>query len=171
MQVQTEYTSAMSRKYPEAVVVAIARDSLGKCNPITLGWCMPTSHVPPMLAISVGVTRYSLDVIRHAREFVISFPSSRMVDEVLYYGTTSGREIDKFGKSPLLTENASEIDCVIITDAVSNFECRLESEHPTGDHVIFVGRVVASHANEDPEVERLYKLEKALTLGGVAKLS
>jgi len=49
MQVQTEYTSAMSRKYPEAVVVAIARDSLGKCNPITLGWCMPTSHVPPML--------------------------------------------------------------------------------------------------------------------------
>lgn len=161
----------MSRKYPEAVVVAIARNSLGKYNPITLGWCMPTSHVPPMLAISVGLTRYSLDVIRYAREFVISFPSSRMVNEVVYYGTTSGREIDKLGQSPLLTQNASEIDCVIIADAVSNFECRLESEHPTGDHVIFVGRVVASHTNEDPEVERLYKLEKTVILGGVAKLS
>jgi hypothetical protein len=38
MQVKTEYTSAMSRKYPEAVVVAIARESPGKYNPFI---CVP----------------------------------------------------------------------------------------------------------------------------------
>jgi flavin reductase (DIM6/NTAB) family NADH-FMN oxidoreductase RutF len=34
---------------------------------------------------------------------------------------------------------------VILDDASANFECVLEGELITGDHVIFAGRVVASH--------------------------
>jgi flavin reductase (DIM6/NTAB) family NADH-FMN oxidoreductase RutF len=170
MQVQTDYIKAANRKYPEQVVITIAKDKHGKYNPITLGWSMITSHNPPMMAISVGKTRYSLEVIRYSKEFVLSFPSSGMVKQALFYGTKSGREIDKFAQCPLNTLPAIKVDSVILEDAVANFECKLESEHISGDHVIFVGKVIESHVNEDREVERLYTLETGYRMGGVKKI-
>ncbi|MFO7957715.1 MAG: flavin reductase family protein [Candidatus Brocadiia bacterium] len=170
MQVETDYSDAIVRKYPEQVVIALARDSEGKCNPITLGWTMITSHDPPMMAISVGLTRYSLRAIREAGEFVIAFPSAQMADEALFFGTHSGRDMDKLAERETPTEPASEIDCVLLGDAVANFECMLESELKTGDHVIFVGHVVAAHVNQDEGVERLYTLGPGYQMGGVSGL-
>ena len=59
MQVQKRYTEVINRKFPEAVVIAIAKDQKGKYNPITLGWTMITSHQPPMMAIAVNLNHYS----------------------------------------------------------------------------------------------------------------
>jgi len=158
MQVKTTYGKAVARKYPEQVVIAMAKDAQGKFNPITLGWTMITSGQPPMLAISVGLTRYSLAAIRQSREFVVCFPSSTMASDVLFFGTKSGRDVDKLAVQGTKTQPATEIDGVLLSDAVANFECKLESEFETGDHVLFVGRVVASHVNKDPTVRRLYNL-------------
>ena len=158
MQEAVPFSQAIARKYPEQVVLAIARDPQGKCNPIALGWTMITSGKPPMMAISVGLGRYSLEAIRHAGAFVISFPSASMEQEMLYYGSVSGRDHDKLAERPTPTQPATVIDGVILGDAVANFECVLEGELLTGDHVIFAGRIVAAHANSDPSVVRLYNL-------------
>ena len=171
MQISIDYGRAIRRKYPMPIVIAIAKDKTGKCNPITLGWWMSTSSNPPMMAISVGLPRYSLEVIRYAKEFVVSFPSNSMAQEALFCGTKSGRDLDKLAECGLDTQLAEKIDCVILSDAVANFECKLESEHLTGDHVIFVGRVVASHVNQDESVKRLYTLDVGYKMGSVGKLS
>ncbi|NLX13164.1 MAG: hypothetical protein GXY44_05845, partial [Phycisphaerales bacterium] len=71
MQVQTGFNDAKNRKYPEQVAIAIARDITGKYNPMTLCWITYTSHKPPMLAVSIGNTRYSLEGIRQSGEFVV----------------------------------------------------------------------------------------------------
>ena len=156
MQAQTSYALAVARKYPEQVVIAVAKDASGKCNPITLGWTMITSGEPPMMAISIGVGRHSLEAVRQSGAFVLSFPSVAMEEDTLYFGTYSGRDRDKLAERRTATKRASEIDCVLLSDAVANFECRVVDEMTTGDHVLFVGRVVAAHANQDPDVERLY---------------
>ena len=119
MQVKTSYGEAMRRKYPEQIAIAIARDLQGKYNPITLGWVMPTSHAPPMLAISVAFARHSYEAIRQAGEFVVTFPSSAMAEDALFYGTKSGRDMDKLAVCGTKTEPASEMDCVLFTDAVA----------------------------------------------------
>ena len=83
------------------------------------------------------------------------------------------RNADKLSQKGIATQPAQEIDCKILTDAVANFECVLVSEHETGDHVIFVGRVVCSHMNKDSDVKRLYTLErirKGFKMGGVRLL-
>ena len=85
MQVETTYEQAMGRKYPEQVVIAIAKDANGHYNPITLGWVMCTSFSPPMLAMSIGLQRHSLQAVRAAKEFVISFPSKEMADDADRY--------------------------------------------------------------------------------------
>jgi flavin reductase (DIM6/NTAB) family NADH-FMN oxidoreductase RutF len=166
MQVPTDFETAIARRYPEGVAIAIVKDRRGKYNPITLCWVMRTSHQPPMIAISVGIQRYSLEELRASREFVLSIPSTQMAELAAFFGSRSGREVDKLATSGAATQRATIIDGVLLADAVANFECRVEGELQTGDHVIFAGRVVASHMNADASVRGLYALGEE-RLGGV----
>ena len=167
MQSETLYNKAIGKKYPEQVVIVLAREKSGRVNPITLGWTMLTSHDPPMMAFSVGFRRYSLGVLREAQECVIAFPSELQAEETLLFGTKSGRDTDKMELSGVSTVPAKLVDCVLLEDAVANFECRLNGEFETGDHVIFAGEIVASHINADAP-GRLYTLGKGYKMGGLS---
>jgi flavin reductase (DIM6/NTAB) family NADH-FMN oxidoreductase RutF len=167
MQKKVKYEQAIKTKYPEQVVIAIAKDRAGKANPITLGWTMIASGEPPMMAIAVAKTHYSIEAITYSECFTIAFPSSEMAEAALFFGSKSGRNIDKFAEFECKTEPAKEIDSVLLSDAVANFECTLESQMVTGDHVIFVGKVVASHTNNEPK-KRLYTTGPGHKLGSVS---
>jgi len=103
MQVMTPFNEAIVKKYPEQVVIVLAKEKSGRVNPISISWTIPTSHVPPMMASSVGKTRYSLKVIREAGEFVIAYPSEKQERETLLFGTKSGRDTDKLALSGIST--------------------------------------------------------------------
>ena len=166
MQNKIDYEKAIKTKYPEQVVVAIARDENGKANPMAVGWTMITSGSPPMIAIALAHKRYTARAIRHSKCFTIAYPSADMMDDVLLFGTKSGRDIDKLEESGCAHRPAEEIDSVLLEDAVANFECVLEQETVTGDHVVFVGKVVASHINTEPK-KRLYAIGPGGKLGAV----
>jgi len=174
MQKQAEYSDAIKTKYPEQVVIAIAKDKNGKANPITLGWTMIVSGAPPMMAIAVAKTHYSIEAVTHSKCFTIAFPSSDMADAALFFGSKSGRDTDKFaefdaqhGQVHCKTEPAKSIDSVLLSDAVANFECTLESQIPAGDHIIFVGKLVSSHINTEPK-KRLYTTAPGHKLGSAS---
>ena len=80
MQKQVEYSDAVRTKYPEQLVIAIAKDKDGRANPVTLGWTMIASGKPPMMAIAVASKHYSVECINHSRCFTVVFPSSEMAD-------------------------------------------------------------------------------------------
>lgn len=164
MQKQVDYAEAIKTKYPEQVVIAIAKDRNGKANPITLGWTMIVSGNPPMMAIAVAKTHYSVEAITHSRCFTIAYPSSEMTEAALFFGSKSGRDIDKFAQFECETAPATEIDSLLLADAVANFECEFESQIPAGDHFIFVGKIVAAHTNEEPK-KRLYTTAPGHKLG------
>ena len=165
MQQQVDYSRAIASKYPEQIVIGIARDRHGKHNPITLGWTMIVSHEPPMMAVAIGKTRYSLETFRQAGEFVIAFPSEHQRDEAMLFGTKSGRDTDKLAEAGCPVLPASEIDSVLLADAVANFECKLAGELEAGDHVIFTGEVVCSHLNSKP-LNRLYTVAEGYKMAG-----
>ena len=167
MQKETEYSDAIKTKYPEQVVIAIAKDKNGKANPITLGWTMIVSGAPPMMAIAVAKTHYSIEAVTHSKCFTIAFPSSDMADAALFFGSKSGRDTDKFAEFDCKTEHAKSIDSLLLSDAVANFECTLESQMPAGDHIIFVGEVVSAHINTEPK-KRLYTTGTGHKLGSVS---
>lgn len=167
MQKQVEFQEAIKTKYPEQVVIAIAKDRQGRANPVTLGWTMIASGEPPMMAIAVAKRHYSIETIRHSRCFTISFPSSEMAEAALFFGSRSGREVDKFAEYACRHEPAKEVDSELLGDAVANFECTLESEMQAGDHIIFVGRIVASHINTEAK-KRLYTVGPGHKLGSVS---
>ena len=167
MQKQAEFGEAIKTKYPEQIVIAIAKDKTGRANPVTLGWTMIVSGAPPMMAIAVAKKHYSIETIRHSKCFTIAFPSSQMADAALFFGSKSGRDVDKFAEFDCKHEPAKAIDSVLLTDAVANFECTLESETEAGDHIIFVGQIVASHSNTEPK-KRLYTVGPGHKLGSAS---
>ena len=155
MQKQAEYEKAIKTKYPEPIVIVIAKDANGKANPMTAGWNTIVSGSPPMMAVAVVPKRHTAAAIGHSKCFTIAFPSTDMAEETLFFGTKSGRDIDKLEVTGCKTEPATKIDSVILSDATANFECELQTQIPTGDHILFVGKVVASHINTEP-TKRLY---------------
>jgi flavin reductase (DIM6/NTAB) family NADH-FMN oxidoreductase RutF len=174
MQKQVEYPEAIKTKYPEQVVIAIAKDRDGRPNPVTLGWTMIVSGKPPMMAIAVASKHYSIGTIRHSKCFTIAYPSSQMADAALFFGSRSGRDVDKLaefdaqhGQAHCQTAPAKEIDSVLLADAVANFECTLNSETEAGDHIIFVGEIVCSHVNTEPK-QRLYTVGPGHKLGSAS---
>jgi len=164
MQKRVEYSDAVKTKYPEQVVIAIAKDRQGRANPVTLGWTMIVSGNPPMMAIAVAKKHYSIEAITHSECFTIAFPSADMADAALFFGSKSGREIDKFAEFECETEPAKEIDSVLLAGAVANFECMLESQVPAGDHIVFIGQIVCSHMSTEPK-KRLYTVGPGHKLG------
>ena len=146
---------AFKRKYPEQIALAVSVDAAGRPDVITLGWVMPTSNVPPMVAISVGHTRYSHELIAKSGEFVLVFPSAAQAEACLICGTKSGRDTDKIAAAALRTAPAKVIRTPLIEGAVANFECRVTGRLVTGDHTIFAAEVLAAHV-DDAAGERVY---------------
>ena len=166
MQKQVEYSDAAKTKYPEQVVIVIAKDENGKANPVTLGWTMIASGNPPMMAIALAKKHYSIQAINHSQCFTISYPTSEMDKETLFFGSKSGRDADKLAECQCKTQPAEKIDSVLLSDAVANFECKLVSQTEAGDHIIFIGEIVCSHVNTESK-KRLYAIAPGHILGSV----
>ncbi len=164
MQKQVEFAEAVGTKYPEQVVIAIAKDKNGRANPVTLGWTMFASGNPLMMAIAVASGHYSVAALDHAKCFTLAYPSAEMAKDALFFGSHSGRDTDKFAESNCRTQPATQIDSVLLRDAVANFECMEESRVQAGDHIIYIGKVVAAHVNTEPR-QRLYTLAPGHKLG------
>lgn len=166
MQKQASFERAYKTKYPEQVVIVIAKDKACKANPITLGWTMIASYEPPLMAIGVYKGHYSVKCIRHSKCFTLVYPSADMAKAALFFGEHSGRDTDKFAEFPCKTAPAKKIDSLLLTDAVANFECRLVRQIPTGDHITFVGQIVCAHVNTKRK-KRLFSLGTGHKLGSV----
>lgn len=165
MQKEVPFAIALESRYPEQVAVAVVRDLQGHYNPITLGWVMPVSMQPPMLAMALGRNRYSAESLRQSREFVLAFPSEAQAEAAKYFGSHTGRDTHKLAMVRCETERAHKVDSRLLTEAVANFECKLVREVEAGDHLVFFGEVVACHVHANP-ASRLYTLIKSQHMGG-----
>lgn len=58
--------------YPLPAVMVSAADREGRANIITVAWAGTICTNPPMVSISVRPERYSYEMIRDTKEFVIN---------------------------------------------------------------------------------------------------
>ena len=157
MQILKPYGETRPAKYPEPVYIVIVKAPDGGFNPMSAAWVMQTSIEPTLLAVSVGYQRHTYELLRKQKEFVISIPSEQMAAEVDFFGSNSGRDMDKLKALGTATQPTAVIDGVLLSEASANYECRLIGSQKTGDHMIFTGEVVASHIHEK-QLPRLYVL-------------
>lgn len=142
-----DFDKAFSRIKPETMVFVISSGK--RPNGMIAGWFTKCSSDPHMLAVALWEKGYTHKLIRKSKEFVIAIPNKNMEKHLLFFGTTHGNKIDKFAKSGISTEKAKYVKSPLLKDATMNFECKLEKEIKTGNHFLFIGRVVAAYVNKD----------------------
>ncbi|MBD3369018.1 hypothetical protein GF402_01490 [Candidatus Fermentibacteria bacterium] len=118
-------------------------------NIIAVGFCMPISREPPMVACAIGKQAHSTQLIRQTEEFVINVPTQDLERQVYYCGYHSGRDVDKFEQTGLTPKPARHLATPIIEECVAHLECRLEREVDTGDKVLFIATVLDAYADAD----------------------
>ncbi len=119
----------------------------GKNNVMPATFVTPLSFEPPLVGVAIHPTRHSYDMIRNSEEFALNIPSRRLLHHVQYLGSTSGSEVDKFELTKLPTFKARRVEAPLIEGCLAYIECGLEDTLRTGDHVLFVGRILAAAAN------------------------
>lgn len=133
---------------PRLTVLTTSVDKNGKPNIIALSWAMPASFDPPLVTISVGMQRYSHELIAGCEEFVVNIPPISILDKVHICGSRSGRTADKFMEAGLTSIASKKIRPPRIKECVAHIECKLVGKFQAGDHTIFVGKVVAASVDE-----------------------
>jgi flavin reductase (DIM6/NTAB) family NADH-FMN oxidoreductase RutF len=140
-----------------------------KRNIVTLAWHMPFSHQPPLVAIAVAKKHFSSDLIRQEKEFVVNVPDITLLEKIIYCGSHSGRDGDKFQATGLTTKSAERLKTVPhISECIGHIECRLQETLEKGDHYIFVGEPLYVCAREDlfSDIWEVDKVKLVFHLGG-----
>lgn len=143
---------------PESCVFVISIDIEGKPSGMVAGWNMKCSFDPPLFAVSLQKEGHTHKLIQESKEFVIAVPNKDLLKELEFFGSTHGDEVDKFKETKIETEKAKFVKSPLIKNATINFECALEKEVDSGDHIIFVGKILTSYVNRDKKV--LFNMKK-----------
>ena len=134
---------------PRLALLVTCCDTKGNPNVLTIAWHTPLSHHPPLLGISIGLTRYSHQLIQSTGEFAVNIMGASNIDAVRICGEYSGELDNKFSIAKLDTQLAEKISVPVLTDALAILECKLHDQVLTGDHTLFIGEVVNSTVRED----------------------
>jgi len=136
---------AFTRFKPESCVFVLSGGE--KPNGMVAAWHMKCSADPPLFAVALSKKGNTQNLIRESKEFVVAVPNKSLVKEVNFFGTCHGDQIDKFTESGVETQRPHRVKTPLIEKATLNLECTLLDEIDSGDHFIFIGEVVAAHAN------------------------
>lgn len=145
---RVEPAEALEAKYPEWLVFVLTADESGRADIMPAGWCMSCGQEPPLLAVALKEGRHTLELIRRTGEFNLAWAAPGQHDLITATGTCSGREVDKFARYRLTALPAAVNRAPLLDGCAVTFECRLRYDHPSGDHRLIVGEIVAAHLPE-----------------------
>jgi flavin reductase (DIM6/NTAB) family NADH-FMN oxidoreductase RutF len=120
----------------------------GSQDVMPAAWTTPLSAIPPLVGVCVHPSRHTHDMIRFSEEFALNVAGPRLLNHAAYYGSVSGRDVDKLELSKLPTFRARKVEAPLLEGCVGYIECAVEDAIRIGDHTLFVGRVLAVAAEE-----------------------
>jgi len=136
------------RQLPIRSVYLLSSGHKGKKNIITIGMFAYFSGKPTLVGVGIAPSRYSFDLIRQSGEYVVNAVDEKFMEAVRVCGEKSGREVDKFELAKLTPEKGVKVNAPLIKESPVSIECKVVKEIEAGDHVWFIGEVLAVHVRE-----------------------
>jgi len=136
---------------PSPAALITSADEDGTPNIITLGEVFNISiYHPLIMGVAIRPATYSNSLIKKTGEFVINLTTVDIIEKVDLCGTVSGRNLfDKFKEFHLTPIPADYVKPPLIEECPVNIECKVIDTQKVGDHDLFIGEVLAVHADED----------------------
>ncbi|MBO5478774.1 MAG: flavin reductase family protein [Clostridia bacterium] len=129
--------------------VMVSCGNMEKANITTIAWTGVLNSEPPLVYVSIRPSRYSYNIIKETKEFVINIPDGDLVWQTDFCGTKSGKEIDKFKETKLTKEASSIVNAPSIAECPISIECKLKEIKPLGSHDMFIGEIVSVNAKKE----------------------
>ena len=95
-------------------------------NTMTIGWAT-IGHVwrKPIMMVAVRLSRHTFTIIETAEDFTVTIPSSDMKKELMFCGTKSGRDCNKFNECNFQTSDSQKVITPIIKAPGLHYECKI----------------------------------------------
>ena len=145
--------------YPLPVVMV----SCGKEKPniITVAWAGTVCSSPACISISIRKERYSYELIRRDKEFVVNVVGKNLAKKLDYCGVKSGRDVDKFKECNFHKQYMNSIETCGILEATINIGCKVIHEIDLGSHTMFIGEVVDVLVDEQYMEGPVFRFDKS----------
>jgi flavin reductase (DIM6/NTAB) family NADH-FMN oxidoreductase RutF len=133
-------------------------------NVMTAAWGGVACSAPPAVAISLRKATLTHGNIMKRRAFTISIPDEKHLREAHYFGSVSGRDVDKFRETDLTPSPAKTVEAPYVEEFPLVLECDVTHVLELGLHTMFVGMVTETRADEAvlkngmPDVEAIRPL-------------
>lgn len=145
---------------PKPIALVVSQSESEGPNLMTAAWWMIAGYNPFRYMLAVSQKTYTYDIIEENPEFVLSVPSSKMIDAVTLAGMVSGRELDKIDHLGLETVPGEAIDVPLLADAVGNIECSVLDSFEFENTTYYFGSVEKAHVTKGGMDGRLLSLEE-----------
>ena len=134
--------------FPIPVWIIGTYDKERKPNVATIAWGGICCSQPPCVAISLRKATHSYGNIVENKAFTVNVPSEKYVKEADYFGTVSGRNVDKFSKAGLISIKSELVDAPYVKEFPLVLECKLIHTIEIGLHTQFIGEIMDVKADE-----------------------
>jgi flavin reductase (DIM6/NTAB) family NADH-FMN oxidoreductase RutF len=116
-------------------VVGVAHGAMR--NAFTAAWVMQVSFDPLLLTLSINPHHLSYRLLKEGRAFSVNVLKKGQLDLAEHYGQPA--RADKLAGTEWTTDRTG---LPLLRKALAWFECEFMSEHPAGDHVLVLGKVI-----------------------------
>ena len=133
---------------PCPVWVIGSYDAAGKPNVMTASWVAICNSQPPMVTVSLRKATHTYGNIMESKAFTVNIPSEEFLGQAVYFGSVSGKDVDKFAESGLTPVKSALVNAPYVKEFPLVIECRLVKTDELGLHTMFIGEIVDVKASE-----------------------
>jgi len=150
-------------------VLLVSLDAASRPNTMTIGWgTVGVIWGKPIFIALVRPSRYTYGCIETTGDFTVCVPYPEMSEAVMFCGTESGRDYDKFAECHLTALESARVKSPGIAECGLIYECAVVHKnevtppalvneivqgcYPSGDfHRLYYGEIRRTVADEDFE--------------------
>ncbi|MBN1282740.1 MAG: flavin reductase family protein [Proteobacteria bacterium] len=142
-------------------VLIVGANVYKKPNFITVAWSGVACGDPPMIAVAIRHSRYTLIGMRQNRTFSLNVPTESIVKETDFCGMASGAKVDKAAKCGFEVFYGKLGTAPMIAQCPASVECSVHKTENLGSHVLVIGKMEEGHVSEScltagrPDIDKM----------------
>ena len=142
-------------------VVGVARGEAR--NAFTAAFVMQASYNPLLLALSINPNHSSYRLLTEGRAFSVNVLKKGQLQLAAHFGGPASAD-----KLASMEWTPGHMGVPLLHQALAWFECQVVDEHPAGDHVVVLGRVIDGRLLDSEAEPMIYR--ETGTMDGAAAL-
>jgi flavin reductase (DIM6/NTAB) family NADH-FMN oxidoreductase RutF len=139
MAIEKDFFRQVAGQFATGVTV-VTTQSEGKPAGITVNAFCSVSLEPPMILVCIDLNSNTLPAMRESGAFAVNILTSEQEHLSRCFATTSEERYENFCHASFHTAATGS---PIIDDVLAFLDARIVAEYPGGDHIIFLGQVMA----------------------------